>query len=108
MEDDGGVLGNLPRSRPGTRSQKRTAGKPGGPAKRPRATARRAAARAEERRGTKSARSRAPAGPDPASQATAEDDPMGEAVRLATQVPLLGVRVAAGVTRELLRRLPRP
>jgi hypothetical protein len=83
MEDEGGVLGNLPRSRPGRRSQKRTGG---GAGKRPADTAR-------------------PATPP---QGAPGNDPVGDAVRLATQVPLAGVRVAAGVTRELLRRLPRP
>jgi len=104
MEDEGGVLGNLPRSRPGRRSQKRTGGSAG---KRQADTARRAAARAE-RRGTRAARSPGPGRPATPRQGAPGNDPVSDAVRLATQVPLVGVRVAAGVTRELLRRLPRP
>jgi hypothetical protein len=104
MEDEGGVLGNLPRSRPGRRSQKRTGG---GAGKRPADTTRRAAARSE-RRSTKAARSPGPDRPAKPPQGAPGNDPVGDAVRLATQVPLAGVRVAAGVTRELLRRLPRP
>ena len=92
MEDEGGVLGNLPRSRPGRRSQKRASGKAG-----QRAPGKRSANAAADK----------PA-PAPAAQGTTSDDPVGDAVRFATQVPLVGVRVAAGVTRELLRRLPRP
>src|SRR4051812_5605770 len=111
MEDEGGVLGNLPRSRPGRRSQKRASDKTGlrAAGKRPADAAKQAAAGAE-RRGARAARSASqerPA-PAPAAKDTTRDDPMGDAMRLATQVPLVGVRVAAGVTRELLRRLPRP
>ena len=80
-DEDAGVLGKLPRSRPGTRSQKRVGG--GAP-----------------KRGARQAP--APASPMP------DGDPMADAVKLVAQVPLVGVRFAAGVTRELMRRLPRP
>jgi hypothetical protein len=83
MTDDGGVLGNLPNSRPGRRSDKRPA-TPGGAAKR-RPPA--AAKRAEE----------AP----PA-------DPVGDVIRAATGLASVGARVANGVAREVVRRLPRP
>jgi hypothetical protein len=101
MDDDGGVLGNLPRSRPGRRSQKRDT------------TAR--AAESAERRSAKAAR---PAGETTAGPATrrvakppppAEGrDPVGEAVRLAAGIAQTGLQVASGLTREVLRRLPRP
>lgn len=79
MEDGGDVLGNLPRTRPGRRSEKRD-GKPG--QKRPRTPP--------------------PEPPEP------EADPVGDAVRAAAGVAGAGLRVANGITREVLRRLPRP
>jgi hypothetical protein len=78
MEDGGDVLGNLPRTRPGRRSEKR----------------------AGETR--QSAPRRQPEPPP------AEPDPVGDAVRAAAGVAGAGLRVANGITRELLRRLPRP
>ena len=68
--EEPGLLGNLPRSRPGTRSEKRD----GEPAAKPRTPA-----------------------PEPAESG----DPIGDAVRIVA-------RTASGVTREVLRRLPRP
>jgi hypothetical protein len=97
MADDGGVLGNLPRSRPGQRSEKRM-----------QKTAAKAAERAE-RSGSKAAappkaasRPRAARGTPPAG------DPVGHAIRSVTGVAATGARVAGGVAREVLRRLPRP
>jgi hypothetical protein len=80
MEDSGGdVLGNLPRTRPGRRSEKRE-GKP---------------LPSQPRRQREQ-----PPPPPP--------DPVGDAVRVAAGVAGAGIRVANGITRELLRRLPRP
>jgi hypothetical protein len=79
MTDDGGVLGNLPRSRPGRRSDKRA----GAPAPPPPAKAREA--------------------PTPPP-----DDPVADAIRAATGVAAAGARLANGLAREALRRLPRP
>jgi hypothetical protein len=81
MADDGGVLGNLPNSRPGRRSDKRAASPP---AKDERASAR------------------------PASPEEAEHDPIADAIRTATGVAATGARVANGLAREIVRRLPRP
>jgi hypothetical protein len=82
MADDGGVLGNLPNSRPGSRSAKRPA-KP-----------------------------RAAAPPPPASAAARDQrnqsDPVAGALRTATGLAAAGARVANGVARELVRRIPRP
>lgn len=82
MTDDGGVLGNLPNSRPGRRSEKRPA-KP-----------------------------RAPSQPSPATAKSgdheAQTDPVGDAIRTAGGIAAAGARVANGVARELVRRLPRP
>jgi hypothetical protein len=98
MDDEGGVLGNLPRSRPGRRSQKRDA------------TAR--AAETAERRSAKAARPSAqtaarPKAP-PARSAPEGGDPVGGAVRLAAGIAQAGLHAASGLTREVLRRLPRP
>jgi hypothetical protein len=101
MDDDGGVLGNLPRSRPGRRSQKRDS------------TAR--AAESAERRSAKAARPAAQTTARPATGRVAKPpppaeggDPVGEAVRLAAGIAQTGLQVASGLTREVLRRLPRP
>jgi hypothetical protein len=82
MTDDGGVLGNLPNSRPGRRSEKRPA-KP------------RAASQPPPAAGTRG---------DEGDQA----DPVGDAIRTATGIAATGARVANGLARELVRRLPRP
>ena len=71
--EESGLLGNLPRSRPGTRSEKRDGPAPAEP--------------------------RTPAAPDP--QAAGSGDAVGDALRTVA-------RTASGVTREILRRLPRP
>ena len=76
--DDAGVLGGLPRSRPGTRSRKRAA-----TAARPARTK-----------------------PDPPPQPPA--DPVGDAVKTVAGAATAGLRLADAVTREVLRRLPRP
>jgi hypothetical protein len=120
MEEDGGVLGNLPRSRPGTRSERRTKG--GG--KRPAKSAERAAQSAERggrpaaraartetpRRAAGAAASRAGsprgASDDPAPRG-GSDDPVGDAVRAAARLAETGLRVTAGLAQEVLRRLPR-
>jgi len=111
MDDEGGVLGNLPRSRPGRRSEKRDAGRSAKTSPRASKTSARAAQTAEAR----SAKAARPSGqasgrPEPPPQRPAEGgpDPVGDAVRLAAGVAGLGFRVANGVTREVLRRLPRP
>jgi hypothetical protein len=76
--DERGVLSSLPRSRPGTRSDKRAA----------------AAARP--------ARPRSAGGQEP------QADPVGDAVKMLAGAAGAGMRAADAVTRELLRRLPRP
>jgi hypothetical protein len=83
MTDDRGVLGNLPHSRPGRRSDKRTH-----EAKPPRRTP--------------------PKQAEHSPQPTRSSDPVSEAIRTATGVAAVGARVANGLARELVRRLPRP
>jgi hypothetical protein len=117
---DGGVLGNLPRSRPGRRSTKRTSSS-GSPAKAAGAAARKAeakdsaAARPAPSTGPKSrARPKSAAGPRRAEGAAAGEgaaqprrsDPVGDAVRAAAKLAGTGVNAAGGVAREVLRRLP--
>ena len=101
-DDDGGVLGNLPRSRPGQRSEKRTgqtaakAAEPKGPVQPNRAAPRKKTATRP--------RASAPR-QEPAAHA---GDPVGDAIRTVAGVAGLGAKVAGGVAREVLRRLPRP
>src|SRR5438105_1656454 len=109
--EDGGLLGNLPRSRPGTRSAKRAS--PG------QGAARKAQgpSRAQRANRTKP-RSKAPgapkAGTAPRNPPVAEErrdtgaaDPVGDALRTAARAGQAGARVASELTREVLRRLPR-
>jgi hypothetical protein len=109
MTDDGGVLGNLPRSRPGQRSEKRTAAKAApaaGAAKRPRSAARTPGAPKPPKSAPRKA---APASESRDAQPAAHaGDPVGDAIRTVTGVAATGARVAGGVAREVLRRLPRP
>jgi hypothetical protein len=112
MTDEGGVLGNLPNSRPGRRSAKRDR-----PAKA--AAASRAKPRPERTTAVKGGGS----GDDVVLHSTmrskvrhgsAEEretpggDPLGAAVRTAAGVAITGVKVAGAVGQELLRRLPKP
>jgi hypothetical protein len=120
MTDEGGVLGNLPSSRPGRRSTKRD---------RPAKTAAKAAVKAEASgkaaakpaRTSKAARTSPKPGRAAAGKAGGEprppvervpqqpgDDPVGAVVRTAAGLAVTGARVAGAVTQELLRRLPRP
>jgi hypothetical protein len=92
MTDDGGVLENLPRSRPGQRSEKRKS---------------RPAAKADAKRGRPTSR---PAKPSATAAPRAERgaDPVGGAIRVVAGLAGTGARAAGGVAREVLRRLPRP
>jgi hypothetical protein len=102
-DDDPSVLGNLPRSRPGRRSDKRAGAKarakpkqPAAPAPKPR---RPASSKPRTTRAATSSQSsrRPPARPQPT-------DPVSGAIRLAGQVAGAGMKVAG----EVLKRLPRP
>ena len=99
MTGDGDeVLGNLPRSRPGRRS-----------AKRPSASAERAAEGAERRRSPAARAAPGTTDAPPAHEpASGGDDPLGSALRFAGRAAEAGLNVAGGISRELLRRLPRP
>jgi hypothetical protein len=107
--DDPGVLGNLPRSRPGTRSSKRTAGDAatkrkqpaaGATARRSSTAARKPATSAKPRTRPAAGKAREDAPPRPARNQPA--DPVTQAVRLAGKVAETGVKTAVGI----LKRLP--
>ena len=78
--EEGGLLGDLPRSRPGTRSPKRAERPP---------------------------RGRAGATPDPDPPSRPAGEIATEPLRLAVGVAEAGLKVASRVTGELIRRLPR-
>ena len=83
MSDDGGVLGRLPNERPGRRSEKRAP-----------------TARTQPRPRTPEATPRP-------SEEGHPGDPVSDAIRTATGLAAAGARVANGVAREVVRRLPR-
>jgi hypothetical protein len=104
--EDAGVLGNLPRTRPGRRSDKRSAGRPAetaGAAARKSETGGGAAAQAPR---PKRRRPAAPA-PEPAPEPRRRG-PIEDAVHTAGSIVGTGARIAEGVAREVLRRVPRP
>jgi hypothetical protein len=98
MTDDRGVLGNLPRSRPGQRSAKRAGKAPGEPSAKAAAPAPGAKARRAPRPKPAPSEQQAP---------PSGGDPIGSAIRGAAGLAATGARVANGVAREVLRRLPR-
>ena len=115
MTDDGGVLGNLPNSRPGKRSEKRTSAKPGA----------RAAGKSGPKKAAQPKRTAAVKKPGSGDRVVVEhdmgaqvrhdpvplpatEDPVGAVVRTAAGAAATGVRVAGAVSRELFKRLPRP
>lgn len=114
-DEEPGLLGNLPRSRPGTRSDKR--GQTGGSKPAPKlsqaakpgvkstAAAKKPAAAAKKPAAPK----RAPA-PEPRPEPVASKSvpPSPSPLESAVKVAGAGLRVAEGVTREVLKRLPRP
>ncbi len=102
MSDEPGVLGNLPRERPGRRSEKRAAGGP--PPDRSGRASKTGAARPKRTASPRSAAAakrgtgRAPRPTPPARQT----DPLTGALKLAGKVAGVGLKTAGGV----LRRLP--
>jgi hypothetical protein len=94
MDDDGGVLGNLPRSRPGQRSSKRAPASHG-PANKTAAKPRAKAVRK-------------PTPPVREEPASTGGNPVEKVVGAVSSVASGGARAATGVAREVLRRLPRP
>jgi hypothetical protein len=138
-DEEPGLLGNLPRSRPGTRSGKRDSSGSQPAPKREQAAKPGRGGRATAKKSTGSVKSKAPAKKEPTKEkaagqkaprnapsrppapsakgksvpvGVAEDKPQSSASRgplhQAAKVAGTGLRVAEGVTREVLRRLPRP
>jgi len=106
--EEPGLLGNLPRSRPGTRSEKRGTAAGSKPApKRSQAAKPGVKSTAATPKSKPAPRKKpvaaAPKAPPPPPEPAA-GGPLGSAMKVAGA----GLRVAEGVTREVLRRLPRP
>jgi hypothetical protein len=111
MADDPGVLGNLPRSRPGRRSEKRggtwseaagSGAAAGGASEAPKRQAR-ARKTATASRSTASRKPQPRPAPPPSSS-----DPLSDAIRLAGGVAEASVKTAVKVAGGVLKRLPRP
>jgi hypothetical protein len=102
-ENPDGILGNLPRSRPGVRSDKRTGG--ASPPKRTPAKPKAAGAKPRATRAAAKPKA-APAPPPPPPRK--EPDTVERAVQFVGDVAETGIKVAAKVTVGVLRRLPRP
>lgn len=101
MSDDESVLGNLPRSRPGRRSDKRAGGAAKAAATGPKPAAAKpnpAAAKPKP----------PPAPPRPAAEPAPGGHPIGTAIRTVTGLAAGGARAANGLARGVLRRLPKP
>jgi len=97
MTDDRGVLGNLPNSRPGRRSEKRATKVDG--------AAKQRAPRAKPRPRPRPTAEKPPVREDATGSG---GNPVGDLVRTASSLAGGGVRAARGVAGEVLRRLPRP
>jgi hypothetical protein len=102
-ENPDGILGNLPRSRPGVRSDKRAGG-----ATPPKRTPAKPKAGAEPRAVKAAAEPKAPQPPPRQAPPQKQPDTMERAVQLAGDVAETGIKVAAKVAVGVLRRLPRP
>jgi hypothetical protein len=113
-DDEQGVLGNLPRSRPGRRSDKRGGGSAARAKKTPAAAAKPAASKRTPRPSTPkrkpaakpraTTQTRTQPRPAPAAASKSGSDPLGQAVQLAGKVAAIGVRTAADIVKRLPRR----
>ena len=124
MTDEPSILGNLPRSRPGRRSERRErAGEAGGRRTSGGASAAASPSTTSARKAEGGSRGRSGAGP-PAGEAVREgrtaagapraresaapDDLIGGATRAAGQAATAGAKIASRLASGALRRLPRP
>jgi hypothetical protein len=123
--EEPGLLGNLPRSRPGTRSDKRgeaggskpapkrsQAAKPGvkDPAAAKKAATPKKAPAAKKAASKPKPRPASKPAPEPRPEPVASKSvpPSPSPLESAVKVAGAGLRVAEGVTRGVLKRLPRP
>jgi hypothetical protein len=119
-EDSESILGNLPRSRPGVRSDKRSgskrAGGAGGTAGSPPAPKARPATKPRTSQAAKPRPVRKPRAPKPPPAARPEParphrqpatDPFGLALKAGETAALTGIKVAGRLAGGVLRRLPR-
>jgi hypothetical protein len=113
-ENSDGILGNLPRSRPGVRSEKRAGGAaaPKRSAAKPKPAAsakpKPAASRAKPAGAKARAAGAQPPPPRPKAPPPKEPDTVERAVHLVGDVAETGIKIAAKVAGGVLRRLPRP
>jgi hypothetical protein len=116
-DENDSVLGNLPRSRPGVRSDKRGSGKRTGgaggaagspPAPRAKPSTKPKVSAASKPDGGAAKPRPAARKPPPPPPARTGTDPVGLAVRTAGAVAETGLKVASRVAGEVLRRLPLP
>lgn len=107
-EENDGILGNLPRSRPGVRSDKRASASGSGspPAPKPKRPAGPKAKPAAAK--PKAEPKAAPPPPTPPPPPPQPSDPIGIALKAGETVALTGLKVAGRVAGEVMRRLPRP
>jgi hypothetical protein len=103
-EENDGILGNLPRSRPGVRSEKRASSRS---ATGPKAAAKPAPKAAAKPRPRPKPRVQEPSPPPPPPPERSAD-PIGIALKAGESVALTGLKVAGRVAGEVMRRLPRP
>jgi hypothetical protein len=120
-KDDPGVLGNLPRSRPGRRSEKRSSGagarkqpaagatsKRGSTQARAAGTSQRAKRSAGAKSATRQTTPRTPTTPPrptpPPRDTGGGGDPLSQAVRLGGKVAETGVKTAVGILKRLSGR----
>ena len=94
-DENDGILGNLPRSRPGVRSDKRASAGAKAKATKPRAQRKAAAAPP-------------PPPPPPPPEPESHTDPVGIALKAGETVARTGLKVAGRVAGGVMRRLPRP
>jgi hypothetical protein len=108
-ENPDGILGNLPRSRPGVRSEKRAAGvKPRAMTAKPAAAKSKPAAAKANPAATKPRAPKTAAPKAAAPKAQPAPDGLERAVQLVGDVAETGIKVVAKVAGGVLRRLPRP
>ncbi|HEX6458764.1 MAG TPA: hypothetical protein VF032_07595 [Thermoleophilaceae bacterium] len=118
-EENDGILGNLPRSRPGVRSDKRAgarrtggagaaAGSPPAPAAKPSTKPKAKAAATPKAAAKPKPQPKPPSATPPPPPPSRSSDPIGTALRAGETVALTGIKVAGKVAGGVLRRLPRP